>query len=64
MFFSEELAPPAKIRSKRQNRLLDLLLEPWLKGRYMDNFKSNNLKQKEPSLYDLKKPRCSITYAS
>lgn len=35
-----------------------------LEGSYMDNFKFRNLKKKEVSLYDYKKPVFLITYAS
>ena len=49
---------------KEATRLFDSLVEFGLNGSYMNNFKFNQLNNKEVSLYDFKKPTYLITYAS
>ena len=46
------------------HNLFDSLVQSELNGSYMDNFRFHNLKGKEVSLYDIKKPVYLITYAS
>lgn len=48
----------------RGNELFETFTNTHLEGSYMDNFKFHNLKKKEVSLYDFKKPVFLITYAS
>lgn len=76
IFFSEALALhlPKYIQKsekayyrkdyKEATRLFDSLVEFGLNGSYMNNFKFNQLNNKEVSLYDFKKPTYLITYAS
>lgn len=49
---------------KEAERLFDSLVDFGLKGSYMDDFKFYNLKKKEISIYDFKKPVYLLTYAS
>lgn len=49
---------------KEAERLFDSLVDFSLKGSYMDDFKFYNLKKKEVSIYDFKKPVYLLTYAS
>jgi len=45
-------------------RLFDTLVNTKLKGTYIDNFEFLNLRRKDVSLYDFKKPVYLLTYAS
>lgn len=48
----------------RGKELFENFTSDHLEGSYMDNFKFQNLKEKEVKLYDYKKPVFLITYAS
>ncbi|PTX43306.1 thiol-disulfide isomerase/thioredoxin [Christiangramia gaetbulicola] len=49
---------------EKGKELFENFTSNYLEGSYMDNFKFRNLKKKEVSLYDYKKPVFLITYAS